>query len=145
MIRECVSNVFRLIDSNKSWMRQVRNISRPWLCQAFNDVTDASWGRMINLNSPRCLSPRDDHPLNSSFLLILLNHSWCRGWTILHRCHRSGNRGYMRGWISTIITIIFSNIKDLLANFVITCTLKKQTNCMVGSRRRLPPKFPWLV
>jgi hypothetical protein len=35
----------------------------------------------------------------------------------------------MRGWSFTIITIILSNIvllilKDLLANFIITCTLK---------------------
>jgi hypothetical protein len=35
----------------------------------------------------------------------------------------------MRGWSSTIITIILSSIillvlKDLLANFIITCTLK---------------------
>jgi hypothetical protein len=46
----------------------------------------------------------------------------------------------MLGW-SFIINIILSSmillvLKDLLANLVVTFTLKKQTNCMSGSRRR---------
>jgi hypothetical protein len=52
----------------------------------------------------------------------------------------------MCGWSFTIITIILSSIillvlKDLLANFIITCTLKEM-NCMVVSRRRSPRKSP---
>jgi hypothetical protein len=45
----------------------------------------------------------------------------------------------MRGWSLTIITIILSSIiplvlEDLLANFIITCTLKDRRNawlCLV--------------
>jgi hypothetical protein len=53
----------------------------------------------------------------------------------------------MHGWSFTIIAIILSSIillvfKDLLANFIITCTLKDKTNCMVVSRRRSPRKSP---
>jgi hypothetical protein len=43
----------------------------------------------------------------------------------------------MRGWSFTIITIILSSIillvlKDLLANFVVTCTLKDRRITWLG-------------
>jgi hypothetical protein len=43
----------------------------------------------------------------------------------------------MRGWSFTIITIILSSIillilKDLLANFVVTCTLKDRRIAWLG-------------
>jgi hypothetical protein len=43
----------------------------------------------------------------------------------------------MRGWSFTIITIILSNIiililKDVLANFVVTCTLKDRRIAWLG-------------
>jgi hypothetical protein len=43
----------------------------------------------------------------------------------------------MRGWSFTIITIILSSIillvlKDLLANFVVTCTLKGRRIAWLG-------------
>jgi hypothetical protein len=43
----------------------------------------------------------------------------------------------MSGWIFTIITIILSSIlllilKDLLANFVVTCTLKDKRITWLG-------------
>jgi hypothetical protein len=40
----------------------------------------------------------------------------------------------MRGWSFTIITIILLVLKDLLANFIITCTLKDRRSawlCLV--------------
>jgi hypothetical protein len=46
----------------------------------------------------------------------------------------------MRGWSFTIFTIILSSIillvlKDLLANFVITCTLKDRQIVWLSRRR----------
>jgi hypothetical protein len=43
----------------------------------------------------------------------------------------------MRGWSFTIITIVLSNIillvlKDLFANFVVTCTLKDRRIAWLG-------------
>jgi hypothetical protein len=105
----------------KSRMSKVRSISGPRLCRTLIDVADDSSRWMINLNMHRCFSPRDDVPLNSSFHLILLDRSRCRGWTIMHRSHYSGSREYMCRWSFTIILHV---LKDLLAKFFITWTLK---------------------
>jgi hypothetical protein len=82
---------------------------------------------MINLHMLWFLSPGDDISFNISFHLILLICSWCRGWTLLLR----------RGWSFTIITIILSTfilfiLKDLLANFIVTCTLKDRRVAWLG-------------
>jgi hypothetical protein len=43
----------------------------------------------------------------------------------------------MRGWSFTIITIILLVLKDLLANFVITCTLKDRRMAWLCLKDRL--------
>jgi hypothetical protein len=53
---------------------------------------------------------------------------------MLHRSCRSGSRGFLRGWSFTIIlsSIILIVLKDLLANFVVTYTLKDKRIAWLG-------------
>jgi hypothetical protein len=44
--------------------------------------------------------------------------------------------------IFIVSMFIFHLLKDLLAKFIITCTLKRQADYMAVSRRRLPRKSP---